>query len=139
MTEQGTTVRRGAFSGVMCLAGWLCAIGIACVIIEMVTLLPYLENEYEAQPAQSDLGQGQVDLRGMGIMHPGPLGWLGGWGYLASLAWMPLAAWQAFRAKRQGIALGLHAGVLLVLVPTLFLAAQALLRLTPLKYEYPLV
>jgi hypothetical protein len=75
----------------------------------------------------------------MGIMHLGLLGWLGAWGYLAAFAWIPLAIWRVHKLRRQGLRLGSHARVLLVLVPTLFLVAQALLRLTVLKHEYPLI
>jgi hypothetical protein len=75
----------------------------------------------------------------MGVMHLGLVGWLGAWGYLAAIVWIPLAVWRARQARRRGLHLGSHARVLLVLVPTLFLVVQALLRLTPLKYDYPLV
>jgi hypothetical protein len=122
----------------MRLVGWLCVIGIAGVIVELVTILPYMQDEWSARAAQPILGPGHFDLR-MGIISPGPIGWLGMWGYLAAVVWMPLAAWRAFQAKRQGIPLGTSARILLALVPALFLVVQALLRFTPLGEEYPLV
>jgi hypothetical protein len=72
-------------------------------------------------------------------MHFGLLGWVGAWGYMAAFIWMPLAVWRAIRAKRNGVGLQSDERVVLVLVVALFLAVQLLLRLTPLKYEYPLI
>jgi hypothetical protein len=128
-----------AFGTTMRFVGWACVVGIACVIIEMVTVLPYLPEHWWIPPDQLRLSPGQFDLRGMGYMHPGLLGWFGQWGYLASFAWMPLAVWRARQVTRRGTGLTGQERVLLAVVPTLFLITQALLRLTPLKYEYPLV
>jgi hypothetical protein len=123
----------------MGLVGWVCVVGITCVIIEMVTVLPYLPEAWWTPPEELRLAPGQFDLRGMGVMHPGLLGWLGTWGHLAAFVWIPLALWRTHQAARRGVQLGPEERVLLALVPTLFLVAEALLRLTPLKYEYPLV
>jgi hypothetical protein len=123
----------------MRLLGWACVVGIACVIIEMLTVLPYLPEIWWTPPEQVRLPPGQVDLRGMGVMHPGLLGWLGTWGHLAAFVWIPLALWRAYQTVRRGTPLESEERVLLALVPTLFVLAEALLRLTPLKYEYPLV
>lgn len=128
-----------AFGRPMRIVGWLCVIGTACVIIEMVTVLPYMQDEWRRPPGELQLPPGQFDFRGMGIMHPGLLGWFGAWGYLAAFPWIPIAVWRAYRARRRAIPIESQARVLLVLVPTLFLLAQALLRLTVLKYEYPLI
>jgi hypothetical protein len=123
----------------MRIAGWLCAAGIACVIIEMATVLPYLAEEYSRPSQNAPLPPGQFDLPGLGVMHPGLLGWVGAWGYMAAFIWMPLAVWRAIRARRSGVRLQWDDRVVLVLVVALFLAVQLLLRLTPLRYEYPLV
>jgi hypothetical protein len=120
-------------------AGWVCAVGIACVVLEMAAILPYLREELWTPPDQLQLRPGQFDIRNMGVMHFGLLGWFGAWGYMASIVWIPLAAWRGYRARQRGAVFLPEERVLLALVPTLFLIAQALLRLTPLKYEYPLV
>jgi hypothetical protein len=136
--ETGKPTGRALGRG-MRLVGWACVVGIACVIIEMVTVLPHLAEAWWTPPEQLPLAPAQFDLRGMGVMHPGPLGWLGRWGYLAAFVWIPLAVWRAHQAGRRGATLGSEERVLLALVPTLLVVAQALLRLTPLKYEYPLI
>jgi hypothetical protein len=134
MSEEKAT--GDAFGRAMHFVGWVCVIGIAFVIVEMVTVLPYLQDE---RARTASLKEGQCDLRGMGVMDLGPLGWIGTWGYVTAFAWIPLAIWRASQAGRRGLHLGRQARVLLVLVPTLFLVVQALLRLTPLRYGYPLV
>ena len=123
----------------MRIAGWVCVTGTACVIIEMVTVLPYLPEAWWTPPALLALREGQFDVRGLGVMHPGLLGWVGAWGYLLAFAWIPIAIWRCTHAWRRGLALRADERILLVLVLALFLAAQGLLRLTPLKYEYPLI
>jgi hypothetical protein len=119
--------------------GWLCVVGIAAVIVEMVMVLPYLPESWWTPPEQLRLPPGHFDLRGAGVMHPGLIGWFGAWGYLASWVWLPLAGWRAIQAARGGQASSSEERVLLALVSTLLVVLQALLRLTPLKYEYPLV
>ena len=119
--------------------GWLCVAGIAAVIVEMTMVMPYLPASWWVPPEQTSLPPGHVDLRGFGVMHPALLGWVGAWGYMASWVWLPVAGWRAMRAKSRGQACSSSERVLLVLVPTLLVVLQALLRLTPLKYGYPLV
>ena len=99
----------------MRVAGWLCVAGIACVIIEMVTILPYMPEAWWTPPELLGLREGQVDLRGVGVMHPGLLGWLGGWGYLLAFAWFPAAVWRSTQARRRGMVLRSDERVLLVL------------------------
>ena len=137
--SDATPLTPGVLGRGMRLAGWVCVVGIASVIIEMVTVLPYIPEAWWTPPALLGLREGQFHLRGVGVMHPGLLGWLGGWGYLLAFAWIPMAIWRSTRARRRGVALRSDERILLALVPTLFLAAQGLLRLTPLKYEYPLI
>ena len=121
------------------LIGWLCAIGIALLFLELAASLPYMPAEWW-QPAR-DLGPNRFSLREM-ISDPGLLGWIGGWGYLASFLWMPWAFWKAGMAYRRAVPFHPAERVLLALVPTLFGALQALVRLTPLRYagyQYPLL
>jgi hypothetical protein len=114
----------------MRLVGWACVVGIACVIIEMLTVLPYLPEVWWTPPEQLRLALlGRFDPRGMGVMHPGLLGWLGIWGHLAAFVWIPLALWRAYQAVRRGVTLESEERVLLALAPILFLLAEALLRL----------
>ena len=136
MTAQTTDATARVLSRRMRIAGWVCAAGIACVIIEMAMVLPYMLEEWSTPPEQVELAPGQFDLRGLGVMHPGLLGWLGAWGYMATFIWIPLATWRGIQAKRRGVPSRSHERVVFVLVIALFLVAQALLRLTPLKYEY---
>ena len=118
--------------------GWVCVVGIALVIIEMAASLPHMPELWWTPPEEVHLPPGQFDLREM-FMHPGLLGWVGGWGYLAAFGWIPLALLRAMRAIRNRIPFRSDERMLIVLVPTLFAVVQGLLRLTPLKYGYPLI
>jgi hypothetical protein len=81
---------------------------------------------------------GTLDLRTMTIICPGPIGWLGAWGYMASLVWLPYAGWRAVRARRSGMGFAMHDAIPLLVVAVQIVAVQVLLRSTPLKYGYPL-
>jgi len=117
--------------------GWLCVVLVPLVILDMVDSLAYMPEAWWRPAEGTPLSLGQFDLRMM-VICPGFRGWLGGWGYLISLVWMPIAAWRAWRARRAGIGFVPQERILLLLIPTLFLAVQCLLRLTPLGYAYPL-
>jgi hypothetical protein len=138
VTETPTDRRSRAIGRPGRLIGWFCAAGIALVIIEMVSILPWLPDCWWISPGERVLRPGEIDLR-YGVMHPGLMGWLGAWGYLASWIWFPVSLWRALRAQRRGIPLQSEERVLLALVPSLFCVAEAILRLTPLRYAYPLV
>jgi len=133
----GGTVAPASPSGLgpaMRLAGWLSVLGMAMVIVEMATTLPYMPESWWLPPEGVPLPPGAFDLRLMEI-HPGLLGWLGAWGYLASWVWLPVAVWRLSHSERFTSP---QDRALLILVPLLVLAIQGLLRLTPLKYGYPL-
>ncbi len=134
MSVQGRVLSRRAQ-----VIGWLCAIGIALLFFELAQSLPYMPADWW-QP-ERDLGPGRFDLRIM-VSDPGLIGWVGGWGYLASFLWTPWAFWKAGAAYRRSIPFHASERVILALVPTLFVGLQAFVRLTPLRYagyQYPLL
>jgi hypothetical protein len=118
--------------------GLIAAVLIPLAIVDMVESLPLMPEAWWRPPDEAGLAPGQFDLRMM-IICPGPRGWLGTWGYLISLVWVPIAAYQTWRGLRAGLVLSPVERILLVLVPTLIVIVQLLLRLTPLGYAYPLV
>ncbi len=117
--------------------GWFCVLAMPLAIVDMVKSLPEMETWWHPPADGAAMSTGQFDLRMM-VICPGPLGWLGGWGYLASLAWLPFAGWQAWRGRRAGIPFEFHERVLVTVIPVLVVVVQLLLRLTPLRYAYPL-
>lgn len=137
--HEGMTGERKAVLGRAArVLGCLVAILMPLVIVDMAQSLPLMPEAWWHPPAEGALAPGQFDLRMM-VICPGPLGWLGTWGYLISLLWVPIAAYQTWRGLRAGLVLMPLERILLVLVPTLIVVVQLLLRLTPLRYAYPLV
>jgi hypothetical protein len=121
----------------MIVVGVLCILGMAGVIVEMTSALEWLPPGWWL-PEDRPRPPGTFEFREAWI-HPGLFGWLGGWGYLASWIWLPLVAWQLLRAKRRGLALRPVDRVLPIVVALQIVAVQCLLRLTPLRYGYPLI
>jgi hypothetical protein len=120
------------------IVGWLCVVGMVLVIIEMLTNLPFMpENWWQAEDAVT-LPPGHFDLRLM-IICPGPIGWSGAWGYLAAWIWLPYALWRWVNAARAGVAVLPQERILIAIALLLVLGIQVLLRGTPLKYGYPLM
>jgi hypothetical protein len=138
VNEDAPSTKAEAFSPKLQLMGWLCVPGIGCLLVEMMTQLPYMPEAWWAPAGQTPLPPGKFDLR-WAFIDPGLLGWLGGWAYLAAWIWVPVAIWRSVRANRSGIALRPLERVLLLLVPAPLALVQGLLRLTPLKYGYPLI
>jgi hypothetical protein len=133
-----TVERRRVFGRALVIVGWLCVLAIPLAIVEMVESLRGMPEAWWRPPADGTaMSSWQFDLRMM-VICPGPLGWLGGWGYLISLAWLPIAALHAWRRRSAGVPFGFHERVLLTVVPILIVVVQLLLRLTPLRYAYPL-
>jgi len=119
----------------MTLAGWACLAGVALVIIELMSLLPYLPEHWwrAGEPVRAIPGGIEIDLRTMNVDFSG-IGWLGSWGYMGSFLWIPLAFFRAVEARRRGEVGTRAQRVLLALQCTLLLATLALVRLTPLHY-----
>jgi hypothetical protein len=133
-----TTVEPRAFGRATVISGCLCAALLPLVILEMSIQLPYMPDRLWRPAGSVQLPLGQFDLRMM-VICPGPIGWLGGWGYLVALVWLPIAAYKAWRAWRQHIPFGSSERVLLVVVPTLLVMIELMFHLTPLRYGYPLL
>jgi hypothetical protein len=131
-----TAGQHGAFGRGVLILNWICASLLPLVIVEMAMQLRHLPEEWWRP--EGSLPAGQFDLRMM-IICPGPVGWLGGWGYLLTLVWVPLAGYRAWRAIRDGVPFQRRERVLLVLIPTLVVVIELILHLTPLKYGYPLL
>jgi len=118
--------------------GWICAVLLPLLIIDMAVQLPYMPEEWWRPAGDVPLLPGHFDLRTMAIC-PGLVGWLGGWGYLFSLIWIPLAGFRGWRATRAGVRWQPSERILLVLIPTLIIVVELIQHLTPLKYGYPLL
>ena len=119
----------------MTLAGWACLIGIALIVKELVSLLPYLPEHWwrAADPIRPIPGGIEIDLRTMFVDFSG-IGWLGGWGYVASFVWVPVAVLRAIQARRRGDAGTRGQRILLASQCSVLLATLALVHLTPLHY-----
>jgi hypothetical protein len=133
-----TARSRRAFGGAVTILGFVCALLVPLAIVDMATQLPFMPEEWWQPLGEVARPPGQFDLRTM-VICPGLVGWLGGWGYLLSIVWIPLAGFRAWRASRSGPVLRSHERVLLALVPTLIIVVELILHLTPLKYGYPLL
>ena len=130
--------QKPVFGRVATAVGVFCVVGLALVIIDMAQTLPLMPEEWWHPPEEVHTPPFQFNLRMM-VICPGPIGWLGMWGYLVSWVWLPYAAWRALRASRSGARLLSRERILLAVVPLQILVVQVLLRATPLKYAYPLV
>jgi hypothetical protein len=108
------------------------------LILDMAVQLPYMPEEWWRPEGAVPGPPGSFDLRMM-VICPGMVGWLGLWGYLFALAWMPLAAYRAWRARRSGASLRSYERILLATIPTLIIVIELIHHLTPLKYGYPLL
>jgi hypothetical protein len=107
------------------------------VMVDMAVQLPYMPEELWQPESSRVLAPNEFDLRMM-VICPGPVGWLGLWGYLLSLVWLPVAGYFAWRSARAQVPFRRSERVLLMLIPTLIVVVQAVFHLTPLKYGYPL-
>ena len=130
---QSSALGRAAF-----ITGCTCALLLPLVILDMALELPYMPEEWWQPEGKIQLAAGQFDLRMM-IICPGPIGWLGAWGYLISLVWLPFASYRALGALRKGVPFRPQERILLALVPALIIVIELIHHLTPLKYGYPLL
>ena len=122
----------------MIVVGMLCALGIAGAMAEMLATLAYLTEAVRTLGATAPATS--VSFKGMSIICPGLIGWLGAWGYLASWIWLPTATWRIRRRHREGKPLRSLDLFLPALVGIEIVLLQCLLRLTPLAAEgYPLL
>jgi hypothetical protein len=134
MTPAMTT----AFGKPTTILGYVCAALLPLSILDMAVQLSYMPEEWWTPIGGVPLPPGHFDLRMM-VICPGPVGWVGMWGYLLSWVWIPLASYRAWRAARAGTPFRPVERILLVLIPTLIIVIELVLHLTPLKYGYPLL
>jgi hypothetical protein len=74
----------------------------------------------------------QFDLR---VMHADlGLAWLGQWGYLGALMWLPWASVRVWRATRAGRRASPSERILFVTLCVLLVAISGLVHFTPLRY-----
>ncbi len=127
--------RRGWWGGTMTIAGCVCLVGVAIIINELVTLLPYLPEHWwrPGESVRSIPGGIEIDLRTMNVDFAG-VGWLGSWGYMPSFLWIPVALFFAIQARRRGEAGTRIQHILLASNCILLLATLALVHFTPLHY-----
>jgi hypothetical protein len=119
----------------MRIVGWLCLVGVALVIYDLVTFLPWLpEHWWHPEQPPRVVGHGmQFDLRTMIVDFFG-LGWIGSWGYIASFVWIPVAVSRFIRSRQQGRAALPSERIILVALCLLLVAVSLLVHLTPLHY-----
>ena len=122
-------MKRGLLTNRMIVVGWLCGLGISLVLADVASILPYLEPEDWNPPVP---GPNEFALDTM-IIHCGPIGWVGGWGYLAALLWWPLTAWRFIVGFRSGAHPTVREWIVFISVPLLATALQLLVWLTPLR------
>ncbi len=132
-----TGVRTGALGKPATILGCVCVVLLPLVILDMAMQLPYMPEQWWQPASEVTLAAGHFDLRTM-VICPGPVGWLGGWGYIFSLIWIPLAGYRTWRAMRIGTPLQPLERILLATIPTLVIVIELGLHLTPLRYGYPL-
>jgi hypothetical protein len=117
--------------------GCICALLLLLLVVDMSVQLQYMPEEWSRLGGEGPASLGRFDLRMM-VICPGPVGWLGLWGYLLSFVWIPIAAYRAWRATRAAAAFTHHERFLLALIPTLLVVIEMIFHMTPLKYGYPL-
>jgi hypothetical protein len=118
----------------MRVAGWLCALGVALMIIDLLAFLPYLPSVWwlPEGPPQLDGKWIHFDLR---IMHADlGVAWLGQWGYLGSFIWLPWASLRAWHGGKAGRRARPSERILFVTLGTLLVAVSCLRHFTPLRY-----
>ena len=131
MTDNG----RGIWGRKMQIAGCLCAVGVALVIFDLVRFLPDLPEDWwhPEQPPRVDAQGGMTfDTRAMSVDFG--LAWLGDWGYLGALVWIPTALTRAVLAWRRGRGSAASERILFLTLCSLMLATWCLMHLTPLRY-----
>ena len=114
--------------------GWACAVGIALVLFDLLALLRSLPAAWwfpDAGPQVTPSGIG-FDLRLMEV-HFG-LAWLGAWGYLVSLLWLPVAVTKLVRARSRTERATTQDRLVILTVALLLGVTTALHHLTPLRY-----
>jgi hypothetical protein len=119
----------------MQVVGWLCILGVSLVILDLVRLLPLLPEHWwrpEQPPALDPQGGMTFDLRMMTV--DSGLAWLGGWGYLAALIWIPTAIVRAVRARSRGMITAPRERIVFVTLCLLMTVTWSLVHLTPLRY-----
>jgi hypothetical protein len=130
-----TDAHPGIWGRKMQVVGWLCVVGVALVIFDLVSLLPHLPEAWwhpEQPPRLDQRGGMTFDLRTMSVDFG--LAWLGDWGYLAALIWIPTAVARAVRARPLGLTSTPAERILFVTLCVLMTAASLLVHLTPLRY-----
>jgi hypothetical protein len=124
----------GLLSRRMHVVGWLCALGIGLMIFDLVRFLPELPQHWWSPEKPPQLvGNGlQFDLR---VMRADlGLAWLGQWGYLGALMWLPCASVRVWRATRAGRRASPSERILFATLCVLLVAISGLVHFTPLRY-----
>jgi hypothetical protein len=125
---------RNLLSRWLTVTGWLCAFGVALVIIDAALLLPRLPETWwqPEQVTQVTSGNALLDLRLM--THMSLWGWAGSWGYLGALVWLPLAVVRIVKGRRHGQSMTRPDRALCTSVLVLVVACVGLVHFTPLRY-----
>jgi hypothetical protein len=130
------TESRGRLSRRMRVVGWLCAFGIALMIYDLVRFLQWMPAEWWTQEQTARVPGSGLEIDGRLMWADLGLAWLGQWGYLGSLLWIPAAIVRGVQGSRTGVAALPVERILFTVVCLLLLAITALVHLTPLRYPH---
>src|SRR5262245_15567224 len=132
-TDMSANDYKGTLSRRLKTVGWLCATGVALVILDSALVLPTLPEAWwrPAQPLQVDTSTMHLDFRMM--THMSLLGWLGGWGYMGGLLWLPIAVTRMVKGWLNGQHANRADLAVLGTLCGLVLGSIALVHLTPLR------
>jgi hypothetical protein len=121
----------GLFTRRMRVVGWLCALGAALLIYDLVTFLPYLPPDCWYPEQRPPYNATDMHFRLLHVISVDfGLAWIGQWGYLGALVWIPVAIVRGVRGRGRGLRARSGECLLFVLVCTLVVATSALVHLT---------
>src|SRR6266481_4252244 len=98
----------------------------SCVFSQTYRRTGGIRNSVDAQGGMT------FDTRAMSVDFG--LAWLGDWGYLGALVWIPTALTRAVLAWRRGRGSAASERILFLTLCSLMLATWRLMHLTPLRY-----
>jgi hypothetical protein len=126
----------GLLSRWMRVVGWLCAFGIALMMFDLVRFLQWIPAEWWSQEQTARAPGSGLEIAGRVMWADLGLAWLGQWGYLGSLLWIPAAIVWGVRGSRAGVVALPSERILFAVVCLLLIAITALVHLTPLRYPH---
>ena len=124
-------MRYGIWARWFLVVGCFCAFGCVLLTIDFLALLHELPSEWWAEPRVDPTGS-EFDIRWMHVDFF--FGWLGWWGYVINLLWLPAAAWKRYQASKSGGVPSRLERALMATNAMLPISISGLVHLTPLKF-----